>query len=289
MDTSRYRIRPLRAADIDAALELMAQADPGRSTESEAAHRYLLELMTAPAGAEPGEEGLRAMAKELDQLTDTDLPEDEIRRRLHEKLTSGPNMMSALVALVAEETTTGEIVGLISAGPPGKWSRRALAEMPAPMGIQMCEQIVEISHIAVAPGARRQRIASGLLNGLLNSDSEVAKGWRLAMWFFHEDRGFGDFHRAMAPEWPVGKHIAFLDSERQASAFREMTGDLRACVAPLHPDVELIMSPTGVPVIGGLFKQPWPWAQSLPAPRSAPKPSKADRKADKKARGRARG
>ncbi|MFF0754355.1 hypothetical protein [Streptomyces sp. NPDC004267] len=289
MDTSRYLIRPLQATDIDAALELMAQADPDQSADAAAAHRYLLELMTAPAGAEPDEEGLRTMAKELGRLVDNYLPEDEIRRRLHDRLTSGPNTMGALVAMVAEETATEKIVGLVSAGPPGKWTRKALAEMPALMGMRMVEQIVEISHIAVAPGARRQRIASGLLNGLLNADSETAKGWKLAMWFFHENRGFGDFHRAMAPEWPVGKPIAFIDSARSVAAFREMPGDLRACIAPLHPDVQLVIDSRGVPAIGGIFTEPWPWTTSLPTPRSAPKLSKSERKAGKRARGRARG
>lgn len=287
MDTSRYRIRPLQAADIDTVLELMAQANPAYDAPSLVAHRKLLELATAPDGTRPSEDALRVMAQELASEA---LDQESVYRRLSERAAAGGNLMAgALVTLVAEETATGEVVGMVNAGPPGKWSHHAITQLPAPMVHQLRERVVEISDIAVAPAARRQGIGAELLNAVLNSDSETARGWRLALWFFHEGMGMGAFHRAMAPEWPTGQPLAFLDSARKVAQFRTLTGDLRACVAPLHPDLRLVQDPSGMAAIEGVFDQPWPQtALSSPtAPRS--KPSKADRKRDKKTRGRARG
>jgi hypothetical protein len=92
------------------------------------------------------------------------------------------------------------------------------------------------------------------------------------MWFVHEGAGMGAFHRAMAPEWPAGKPIAFLDSERTVAVFRELSGDLRACVGPLHPDLKLVMDPRGTAAIQGVFEQPWPLTVSprVVAPRGKP-------------------
>ncbi|MFD4320450.1 GNAT family N-acetyltransferase [Streptomyces sp. NPDC058548] len=287
MDPSLYRIRPIQAVDIDAAVELTAQANPFMDAQALSANRHLLELATGEA---PTEEALRTMAQELAQLSGGLVPRHEIYRQLKQRVEAGEDVTGgAMVTLVAEETATGQVVGLVSAGPPGKWSHRALTELPPPMNHHLRDRIAEISDIAVASSARRQGVGTGLLSALLNSTDERAKSWRVALWFFHEDLGFGDFHRSMAPEWPVGKPLAFVDSSRRVAPFRELTGDLRACVAPLHPDLKLIMDPSGVPAIGGVFDHAWPGAQVPPPPRGTPKPSKRDRKADKKARGRARG
>jgi ribosomal protein S18 acetylase RimI-like enzyme len=289
MDASRYRIRPLQAPDIDAALELMTQANPGYDAQALAANRRLLEMATSETGTQPSEESLREMSEELAKLSGGALTAGEVYRRLSEKAAAGEDLVAGnLLSLVAEEIATGQVVGLVNAGPPAKWAYHALTQLPAPMVQQMRERVVEISDIAVSPGARRQGIGQELMNSLLNLDSPRARGWRVAMWFFHEGKGFGDFHRAMAPEWPSGRPIAFLDSARQAAPFRELTGDLRACVAPLHKDLRIAVDPSGACAIEGVFDQPWPGAV---ATRSTPrsKPSKAERKQAKKARGRARG
>ncbi|MFD3889975.1 GNAT family N-acetyltransferase [Streptomyces microflavus] len=289
MDASRYRIRLLQAPDVDEALELMSQANPVYDAQGLAANRRLLEMATAPAGTRPTEEGLREMSRELAKLAGGALAADEVYRRLSKKAAAGEDMMmGALVTLVAEEITTGQVVGLVNAGPPGRWAQHALSQLPAPMVQQMRERVVEISDIAVSPSARRQGVGAELMNTLLNLDSQVARGWRVAMWFFHENSGSGDFHRAMAPEWPAGRPIAFLDSAQQLAPFRELTGDLRACVAPMHQDLKLIVDRRGTPAIRGVFDQSWPEtdAARLPASRSK---SKSDRKREKKARGRARG
>ncbi|MEW1657915.1 GNAT family N-acetyltransferase [Streptomyces sp. NPDC093707] len=291
MDASRYRIRLLQASDIDAALDLMAQANPSYDTQSLAANRRLLEIATAPAGTRPTEESLREMSRELVKLSGGALTADEVYRRLSEKAAAGEDLVAgALLTLVAEEIATGQVVGLVNAGPPAKWAHHALTQLPAPMVQQMRERVVEISEIAVSPGARRQGIGQELMNTLLNLDSQAAQSWRVAMWFFHENNGFGDFHRAMAPEWPVGRPIAFLDSARQVANFRELTGDLRACVAPLHQDLKLVVdATTGIPAIEGVFDQLWPETHAAPLPTPHSKPSKSERKREKKARGRARG
>ncbi|MER7761514.1 GNAT family N-acetyltransferase [Streptomyces sp. NPDC097619] len=287
MTSSRYSIRGLRAPDIDTALTLMSLANPDYDEQELEATRHLLEMATASAGSGPTEEGLRSMSRELANLSGGVLTADDAYRKLRERTADGENPLSdAMVTLVAEETATGQVVGLVNAGPPGKWSHHAVTRLPAPMVHQMRDRVVEISDIAVLPGARRQGLGGQLIDALLNLDSERARGWRMAVWFFHENRGFGDWHRSLCPEWPVGRPITFLDSERQPASFRELNGDLRACVAPLHPDLKLVMDPTGVPAIDGVFDQPWP--QLGPAlPRT--KPSKADRKREKRQRGRARG
>lgn len=105
------------------------------------------------------------------------------------------------------------------------------------------------------------------------------------MWFFTERSGSGAFHRQMAPEWPVGKPIAFTDARLRPAVFREMSGDLRACVAPLDESVELVVDPgSGTPAITGLVDGLWPFPE-VPAQKR----TKADLKREKKARGRARG
>ncbi|MFB6668495.1 GNAT family N-acetyltransferase [Streptomyces parvus] len=289
MDASRYRIRLLQAPDIDEALTLMAQANPVYDAQGLAANRRLLEMRTAPAGTRPTEEGLREMSRELAKLAGGALTANEVYRRLSQKAAAGEDMMmGALVTLVAEETATGQVVGLVNAGPPGKWAHHALSQLPAPMVQQMRERVVEISDIAVSPGARRQGIGEELMNTLLNLDSQVARGWRVAMWFFHENSGFGNFHRAMAPEWPAGRPIAFFDSAQQLEPFRELTGDLRACVTPLHQDLKLVKDLRGTPAIRGVFDQPWPEVDAA-RPAASRSKSKSDRKREKKARGRARG
>ncbi|MGC4950955.1 GNAT family N-acetyltransferase [Streptomyces sp. DT224] len=291
MDTSRYGIRLLQAADIDSALELMAQANPGYDAESLAANRRLLELKTAQSGSRPADDGVREMARHLAKLSDGVLTEDAVYQKLSEKAAAGGDLLGeAVLMMVAEETATGQVVGLVNAGPPGKWALHALTQLPAPMVQQMRERVLEISDIAVSPSVRRQGIGEALLNALLNLDStEESRRWRVALWFFHEGSGFGDFHRRMAPEWPIDRPITFLDSERHAAPFRRMTGDLRAIVAPLHPDLKLVKDPTGMPAIAGVFDQPWPDAGGAPVPAPRNKPSKSDRKREKKARGRARG
>ncbi|MFD8335613.1 GNAT family N-acetyltransferase [Streptomyces solisilvae] len=291
MDASRYRIRLLQAPDIDAALELMAQANPYQDAQGLAANRRVLEMATAPAGTRPAEESLREMSRELARLVGGALTADEVYRKLSEDAAAGGDlMMGALLTLVAEEIATGQVVGLVNAGPPAKWAHYARTQLPAPMAQQMLERVVEISDIAVSPSARRQGVGGELLNAVLNHDSERARGWRVAMWFFHENNGFGDFHRAMAPEWPVGRPIAFLDSARQAANFRELTGDLRACVAPLHQDIKIVTDPTaGIPAVKGVFDQPWPQVGAAHLPVRRTKLSKGERKRGKKARGRARG
>ncbi|MFJ6889862.1 GNAT family N-acetyltransferase [Streptomyces californicus] len=290
MDASRYRIRLLQAPDIDGVLELMAQANPSYDVQGLAAHRRLLEMAAAPAGTRPSEESLREMSRELAKIAGGAVTADEVYRRLSEKAAAGEDMvMGTLLTLVAEESATGRVVGMVNAGPPGKWAHHAVAQLPAPMAQQMRERVVEISDIAVSPSARRQGIGAELMSTLLNLDSQAARGWRVAMWFFHENSGFGDFHRAMAPEWPVGRPIAFFDSARQVAPFRELAGDLRACVAPLHQDLKLVMDPTGIPAIGGVFDQPWPQTDTARLPAARSKPSKSDRKREKKMRGRARG
>lgn len=291
MDVSLYRIRFLQSPDIDAALELMAQANSEYDAQGLAANRHLLEMATASAGTPPSEESLRTMSRELEKLSGGALTADEVYRKLSGKAAAGEDLLDGgLLTLVAEETATGQVVGLINAGPPAKWAYHALTQLPAPMVEQMRERVVEISDIAVSPGARRQGIGQELMNSLLNLDSRRARNWRVAMWFFHEKKGFGDFHRAMAPEWPVDQPIAFLDSNRQVAPFRKLSGDLRACVAPLHPDLKLVMDPSGMAAIEGVFDQPWPpTSLSRAIPLRTGKPSKVERKRDKKERGRARG
>lgn len=287
MDASRYRIRSLQAADIETVLGLMAQANPAYDARSLVAHRHLLQLAAAPAGAGLAEDGLRVMAQEL--ASDA-LDEDAVYRLLSEKAAAAGDLMAgALLTLVAEETATSEVVGMVNAGPPGKWSHHAITQLPAPMVHQLRTRVVEVSDIAVAPASRRQGIGAELLNAVLNADSETARGWRLAIWFFHEGMGEGGFHRAMAPEWPAGQPIAFLDSDRHVAPFRKLSGDLRACVAPLHPDLKLIKDPRGMAAIEGVFDQSWPQATLSRDVALRSKPSKAERKRDKKMRGRARG
>ncbi|WP_461296393.1 GNAT family N-acetyltransferase [Streptomyces harbinensis] len=288
MDASRYRIRPLQATDIDAALELMGQANPDYDPQSLAGTRPLLEMTAAPTGSRTTSKGLREMSRELAKLADGALTEEEIHRRLRDRVATGEGLPTvALHSLVAEEIATGEVVGLVNAGPPGKWVHHVFAKLPAPMVRQMRERVVEILEIAVSPRARRRGIGRALMEGLLNLDSEAARNWRVAIWFFHADNGFGAFHRTVAPQWPAGHPIAFGDSRRVGAGLRELTGDLRACVAPLHPGIELVKdTSTGVPVIMGVFDHSWP--ETPPTRRPAP-PSKSERKRAKKARGRARG
>jgi ribosomal protein S18 acetylase RimI-like enzyme len=287
MDASLYRIRPLQAADIDTALELMAQANPAYDQRSLLANRHLLVLATSPAGTRPSEDSLRVMAQEL---ASTALDAEAVYRMLSEKAAAGLNVMAGeLLPLVAEETATGRVVGVVSAGPPGKWAHHALTQLPAPMVHQMRERVVEISDIAIAPAWRRQGIGSDLMNAVLNSNSATARQWRLALWFFHEGTGMGGFHRRMAPEWPAEQPIAFLDSEGQVAHFRKLAGDLRACVAPLHPDLKLVRDPRGTAAIQGVFDQPWPQATESGAVAPRSKLSKAERKREKRTRGRARG
>lgn len=290
MDTSRYRIRPLQTLDIDAALELMTQNNPSYDTpQSLAANRRFLEMATVPAGTQPTDESLREMSRELAKLAGDVLTEDEVYRTLSEKAAAGEDLRAGALTLVAEETATGQVVGVVNAGPPAKWAHHALTQLPDTMVQQMRERVVEISDIAVSARVQRQGIGAELMNSVLNLDSKEGRGWRVAMWFFHESRGFGDFHRAMAPQWPVDRPIAFLDTRRQVANFRELTGDLRACVAPLHKDLELVMDPRGTPAIRGVFDEPWPEMNDAPVFVPRGKPSKADRKRGKKARGRARG
>jgi GNAT superfamily N-acetyltransferase len=269
----------------------MVQANPAYDARSLVAHRHMLELATAPDGTGPSMESLLVMAQEL--ASDA-LDADSVYRLLHEKAIAGGNLLEGAVsALVAEETATGQVVGMVNAGPPGKWTHHAITQLSAPMVHQLRKRVVEISDIAVAPASRRQGIGSELLSVVLNSDSATARKWRLAPWFFHEGTGMGGFHRMMAPEWPAGQPIAFLDSEGQVAPFRKMSGDLRACVAPLHPDLKLAQDPNGVAAIMGVFDQPWPQTSLSQAvvPRGKPgsKTSKAERKRAKKTRGRARG
>ncbi|MER6256833.1 GNAT family N-acetyltransferase [Streptomyces sp. NPDC001584] len=287
MDASLYRIRPLQAADIETVLELMAQANPAYDAQSLVAHRLLLQLATAPDRGGPSEDSLRVMAEEL---ASDGLDADAVYRMLSERaaVTGGDLTAGTLLTLVAEETATGAVVGMVNAGPPGKWVHHALSQLPAPMVHQMRERVVEILDIAVSAAARRRGIGSELLSAVLNGDSDAARGWRLAIWFFHEGSGMGDFHRRMAPEWPINQPIAFLDSAQGVEPFRNLSGDLRACVAPLHPDLQLVMDPKGRAAIRGIFDQPWPTASSR-ASAERSKPSKAERKAGKKSRGRARG
>ncbi|MFD4933366.1 GNAT family N-acetyltransferase [Streptomyces virginiae] len=290
MDASRYRIRPLQADDIDTAVDLMAQANPRYDKQGLAASRYLLEMVTS-AGTQPTPESMRAMSHELAKLSAGALTADEVHHKLSDSLAAGENPAEgALLALVAEEVATGQVIGLVTAGPPGRWTHQAITQLPPATAKQIREHIVEIMEIAVSPSARRQGIGQELLSTLLNHGGNQAQAWRVGIGFFHENSGFGQFHRAMAPEWPAGHPITFLDSAGQAAPFRELDGDLRACVVPLHQNVRLVMDPTGTPAIDGVFDQPWP-----PAPGHIPRPaprsqlSKSDRKREKKARGRARG
>ncbi|MFK0259125.1 GNAT family N-acetyltransferase [Streptomyces sp. NPDC090445] len=169
------------------------------------------------------------------ELASDAFDEESVYRRLSERAIAGGNLMAgALLTLVAEETSTGEVVGMVNAGPPGKWSHHAITQLPAPMVHQLHERVVEVSDIAALPASRRQGIGAGLLNAALNSDSETAQAWRLALCFFHQGMGMGAFHRAMASEWPTGQPIAFLDSARNVALFRTLTGDLRACGEEPH-------------------------------------------------------
>ncbi|GAB2717574.1 GNAT family N-acetyltransferase [Kitasatospora kifunensis] len=291
MDASLYRIRALQAADVEAALELMQLANPAYDAQSLRAHRHLLELSCAPAGSGVTDEALRVLAEEMaENAAGVPVDADTVLRQLREKQATGALVETGLISVVAEERATGTVVGLVNAGVPGRWTHQAATQLPEPMVRQLRERVVEVSDIAVAPSARRRGIGQELLAAVLNADTERAQQWRVAMWFFHEGAGAGGFHRAMAPEWPVGQPIAFLDSGREYAPFREMTGDLRACVAPLHPNLTLIMDPTGRPAIKGVFDQPWP--ESTSSGRKAGTSTaalKRDKKKDKKMRGRARG
>ncbi|MET9399309.1 GNAT family N-acetyltransferase [Kitasatospora sp. NPDC002965] len=287
MDASLYRIRPLQADDIDTALELMQQANPGYDAQSLVAHRHLLEMATAPAGTGPTEEALRAMAAEFASgASGVPMSADAAYELLRKGNAATRATANVLVTLVAEEKSSGTVVGLVNAGATGGWSHRAITQLPEPMVRQLRERVVEISDIAVASDHRRRGIGAELLNTLLNADNDRARQWRVAIWFWHEGTGMGGFHQRMAPQWPIDRPIAFLDSGRGYVPFRVMAGDLRACIAPMHPDTQLTIDPTGQAAIKGIFDQPWPG--SVPGARSATKPSKSNRKRDKKARGRAR-
>ncbi|MER8103259.1 GNAT family N-acetyltransferase [Kitasatospora sp. NPDC094016] len=292
MDASLYRIRPLHAADIDAVLELMRMANPAYATQDLRANRHLLEIACAPPGTGLPDDALRVMAEEMARsAAGVSVDADTVHAMLRKGNASGDLVANGLISTVAEELAAGSVVGVVNAGAPGKWSHYAFTQLPESMGRQLRERVVEVSDIAVAPAARRRGIGQELMNAVLETDSERAQRWRVAIWFFPEGETAGGFHRAMAPEWPAGQPIAFLDSAGGYAEFRNMTRDLRACVAPLHPGVGLVVDPvTGRAAIKGVFDQPWPWAATGghgagPSTRG----SKADRKREKKLRGRARG
>ncbi|MFD7828472.1 GNAT family N-acetyltransferase [Kitasatospora sp. NPDC059803] len=290
MDASLYRIRPLRAADIDAALELMRMANPAYATQDLRASRHLLEVACAPPGSGLPDDALRVMAEEMARsAAGISVDADTVHAMLKKRNASGDLVANGLISKVAEELSTGSVVGVANAGAPGKWAHYAFTQLPELMGRQLRERVVEVSDIAVVPAVRRRGIGQELMNAVLETDSERAQQWRVAIWFFPETAG--GFHRAMAPEWPAGQPIAFLDSVGGYAAFRNMTGDFRACVAPLHPTVGLVVDPdTGRTAIEGVFDQPWsPAATGGHGAGPSTRGSKADRKREKKLRGRARG
>ncbi|MFI1312421.1 GNAT family N-acetyltransferase [Streptomyces albidoflavus] len=300
MDEALFRVRPLRAADIDAAVALAALANPAHDARSLAGTRQWFELSVADIrDASARDEALRATAAVLAESNQEVL----LRAWRAHPENDAVSAAKRLITYVAEEVATGRVVGMISVGPPAKWAHHAMANLPPHLVDQLRDRVAEVLEIAVHPSVRRQGIGRALMQAALNPRSARASRWRVAIWFFHEGEEAGGFHRSLAEQWPVGQAIEFMDSAGRAEPFRVLEGDLRACVAPLNNSVRLNRDLTGRVAIEGVFDSSWPAALTGPGAaygpvpvqraaqgrRSAQKPSKADRKREKKARGRARG
>ncbi|MFD6464868.1 GNAT family N-acetyltransferase [Streptomyces goshikiensis] len=197
----RYRIHDLTPSDVDAAEALLQLAAEKQPAGVRAAKKMLLELMAAGNSV----------------LNDCRL------------------------ALVAEDATTGQIVGATTAGITGLWSHPVLNRLPDAYRPQWLERIGELHEVAVHPEHRRRGIGTQLLQHACAH--RVAHRWRLLLWSFHADSPDAAFHPAPAM-WPVGQEFRLSELYGQiAMPVRKLTGDLRLCTAALHPAVKYLHNP----------------------------------------------
>lgn len=213
----RYWIRDLAPGDVDASEALLQLASEKQSRSTREATRMLLEMMAA--GDSP------------------------VNKRGF--------------TLVAEDTTTGQIVGAATVGPTGLWSHPVLGCLPEVGRVQWLERIGELYEIAVHPEHRRQGIGYGLLETV--AAHRLAVKWRLLMWYFHADSPDVAFHPQEAM-WPVGQEFRLTEpSGRIAMPVRELHGDLRLCFSLLHPAAKILLDPeSGQKALAGVFTgSPW--------------------------------
>lgn len=151
MEQTPYRTRPLAPGDVETVLQLMQMANEEYTPKNLDVHRNLLELTAAPDDA-LSDAAMREMASQLAAMSGHD--EQVVYARMRELQESGSGAMAqAMVTRVAVEEGSGEVVGVVNAGPPGKWAHAGLTQLPPDLLEQMRERIVEISDIAAAVSA----------------------------------------------------------------------------------------------------------------------------------------
>ncbi|MFE4263302.1 GNAT family N-acetyltransferase [Streptomyces sp. NPDC056883] len=213
----RYRIRDLAPGDVDAAQALLQLAAEKQTKATREATRMLLE-MTAAGDSPVNKRGF---------------------------------------TLVAEDTSTGRIVGAATVGPTGLWSHPVLGCLPKVGRAQWLERIGELYEVAVHPDHRRRGIGYGLIEAV--AAHQIAANWRLLLWYFHADSPDAAFHPQDAM-WPVGQEFRLTEpSGRVAMPVREMNGDLRLCISLLHPATKVLLDPaSGQKAVAGIFSgSPW--------------------------------
>ncbi|MGW5820347.1 GNAT family N-acetyltransferase [Streptomyces noursei] len=252
MDRSLYRVRPVAPRDIAVVQEL-----------TELCHEH-----DEGNGKDPS--GWKVLVEHL--------------------LSPIPNpIQEHAVILVAEEVATRIVVGVVTAGPAGKWAVELRAGLRPEALEQFNRRVGEIYEVAVHPDHRRRGIGCELMNEVCGSS--VGRRWWLGLWFFHDqDAGAAAFHGRMAPLWPQGNPLMVLEPGGSGVIIRYLNNGMRAVFAPFRSGVEVVQDLRGVQAIAGLFTGvPWTAPRQRRGAAHGARSAKALRKQEKKARGRARG